>query len=327
MMRLPPFRLHRPRTVRDAVRMREHAGPEGQYVAGGTDLWPNMKRRHQEPRVVVALRGIPGLRDAAVNGGAEIGPNATLTQVIRDERLAARWPALVTACRSISTPVLQNMGTLGGNLLLDTRCNYYNQGYEWRKAVNFCLKKDGDTCWVAPGSPRCWAVSSSDGAPVAIALRARLTFAGPEGERTVDAEQVYADDGIAYLAKHPAELLTRITLPPPDGWRATYWKLRRRGSFDFPVLGVAAAVKRSGDVVEDARIVLGAVASRPYRDAAAEAALRGRRLDDATIAAAAEAAYKPAKPMDNTDFVLTWRKHMVRQYVTRALRELAVGTT
>ena len=324
MMRLPEFRYRQPKTTADAVAMCADAGPKGVYVAGGTDLYPNMKRRHQEPKVVVGLRRIPGLR--AISGdpaaGLVIGPNATLTEVARHPDVARAYPALARACRLISTPILQNMGTLGGNLLLDTRCNYYNQNYEWRKAITFCLKKDGDTCWVAPGSPRCWAVNSSDGAPVAIALGARLTFLGPEGERTVAAADLYRDDGIAYVGKKPEELLTRIDLPPADGWRATYWKLRRRGSFDFPVLGVAAAVRREGGIVREARIVLGAIASRPYRSAEAEAAVVGSSLDDAAIARAADAAWKPAKPMDNTDFVLAWRKHMVREYVTRALREL-----
>ncbi len=327
MMRLPRFRYLQPRTSADAVRAAADAGPEGMYVAGGTDLYPNMKRRHQTPKVVVGLRRLRELRakSGSPPEGLRLGPNLTLTEVARDPDIARAYPALARACRLISTPILQNMGTIGGNLLLDTRCNYYDQSQEWRKAIHFCMKRDGDTCWVAPGSPRCWAVNSSDGAPVAIALGARLAFLGPDGERTVAAEDLYRDDGIVYAAKKPEDLLVRIELPPVDGWRATYQKLRRRGSFDFPVLGVAAAVRRqdgAGSAVAEARIVLGAVASRPYRSPEAEAALVGRPLDDASIASAAEAAFKPAKPMDNTDFGLAWRKEMVRQYVTRALREL-----
>ncbi|MCI0343297.1 MAG: FAD binding domain-containing protein [Planctomycetales bacterium] len=327
MMRLPKFRYLQPRTAADAVQAAADAGPEGMYVAGGTDLYPNMKRRHQTPRVVVGLRRVRELRakSGSPTAGLTLGPNLTLTEVSRDPDVRKAYPALARACLLISTPILQNMGTIGGNLLLDTRCNYYNQNQEWRKAIHFCMKKDGDTCWVAPGSPRCWAVNSSDGAPVAIALGARLAFLGPDGERTVSAEDLYRDDGIAYAAKKPEELLLRIELPPVDGWRATYQKLRRRGSFDFPVLGVAAAVRRDGDRVAEARVVLGAVASRPYRSREAEAALVGRTLDDTSIAAAAEAAFKPAKPMDNTDFGLAWRKEMVRQYVIRALRELRDG--
>ncbi len=219
------------------------------------------------------------------------------------------------------------MGTLGGNLCLDTRCNYYNQSYEWRKAIDFCMKKDGHICWVAPSSPRCWAVSSSDVAPVMVALGADYVLVGPGGERVVPAARFYHNDGINYLTKQPDEVLAAVRLPAPDGWDAVYHKLRRRGSFDFPVLGVAAWTKwergaGSGERVVEARIVLGGVASWPQEVPEAGAALAGTDLSDEAIAAAADAAYRPAKPMDNTDFDLSWRKQMTRVYVARALAEL-----
>src|SRR6266481_5432077 len=151
--------------------------------------------------------------------------------------------AVSHAAALVSTPLLRNMGTLGGNLCLDTRCNYYNQTYEWRKAIDFCTKKDGHICWVAPSSPRCWAVSSSDLAPVMVALGADYVLVGPGGERVVPATRFYHNDGINYLTKQPDEVLAAVRLPAPDGWDAVYHKLRRRGSFDFPVLGVAAWVK------------------------------------------------------------------------------------
>jgi len=214
------------------------------------------------------------------------------------------------------------MGTLGGNLCLDTRCNYYNQSYEWRKSIDFCMKKDGAICWVAPSSPRCWAVNSSDVAPVMVAIGAEYRLIGPHGERVVPAGRFYHNDGINYLTKQPDEILAEVRLPAPDGWNAVYHKLRRRGSFDFPVLGVAAWIKWDGKKVADARIVLGGVASWPQEVPEAAAALRGMTLGAETIAAAAEAAYRPSKPMDNTDFDLSWRKQMTRVYVTRALEEL-----
>jgi 4-hydroxybenzoyl-CoA reductase subunit beta len=226
------------------------------------------------------------------------------------------------AAELISTPLLRNMGTLGGNLCLDTRCNYYNQTYEWRKAIDFCMKKDGAICWVAPSSPRCWAVQSSDLAPVMVALDAQFVLVGPAGERIVPAGRFYHNDGINYLTKQLDEILTAVRLPAADGWDATYWKLRRRGSFDFPVLGVAAWVRWQGSEVADARIVLGGVASYPQEISDAAQALRGSRLEDAAVTAAADAAFRPSKPMDNTDFGLAWRKEMTRTYVRRALEEL-----
>ena len=226
------------------------------------------------------------------------------------------------AAALISTPILRNMGTLGGNLCLDTRCNYYDQTYEWRKAIDFCMKKDGAVCWVAPSSPRCWAVNSSDLAPVMVALDAQYLLVSSTGERVVPAARFYANDGINYLTKQPGEILSEVRLPPPDGWDATYLKLRRRGSFDFPVLGVAAWIRWDGATVAAARIVLGAVASHPQEVPEAAQAIVGGDLTDDAIAAAATAAFRPAKPMDNTDFGLAWRKEMTRLYVKRALQEL-----
>jgi 4-hydroxybenzoyl-CoA reductase subunit beta len=215
------------------------------------------------------------------------------------------------------------MGTLGGNLCLDTRCNYYDQNYEWRKAIDFCMKKDGETCWVATSSPRCLAVSSTDTAPALLALGADVTLVSAHAERRIPLTDLFQNDGIHYLSRRPDEILTAVHLPRLDGWRSTYWKLRRRGAFDFPVLGVAAAVKLdSGGTVEAARLVLGAVASRPLDAAGAAAVLVGRPLTDDAIRETAEAAARLAKPMDNTDYSLHWRKRVVRDFVGYALSEL-----
>jgi 4-hydroxybenzoyl-CoA reductase subunit beta len=329
MLRLPSFRYLEPRTLAEALRMKADAGPDGMYVAGGTDLYPNMKRRHQEPRTVISVMRIPdncGLRNAEC--GIEVGATMTLAELCRHPTLRRTYSAVAHAAELVSTPLLRNMGTLGGNLCLDTRCNYYNQNYEWRKAIDFCMKKDGKICWVAPSSPRCWAVSSTDVAPVMVALGAEYRLVGPQGERVVPAGRFYHNDGINYLTKQPDEILVDVRLPAPDGWDAVYHKLRRRGSFDFPVLGVAAWVRwergagSREQVVRDARIVLGGVASYPQEVPEAGKALIGSSLDAEAVGAAAEAAYRPAKPLDNTDFELSWRKQMTRVYVRRALQEL-----
>ena len=325
MMRLPPFRYLAPVSVADAVKLMADHGPEAMLVAGGTDLYPNMKRRQFEPSVLVGLRGVrdlAGVRPAA-SGGLAIGAGTTLTAVSRHAQVRGRYDALATAAGVVSTPQLRNMGTLGGNVCVDTRCNYYNQSYQWRKAVNFCMKKDGEICLVAPGSSRCWAVSSSDTAPVLWSLGASVRLAGPGGERTIPISALYRDDGIQYLAKQPGDIVTEILLPPADELRSVYLKLRRRGSFDFPVLGVAAAVRMDGETVREARIVLGAVASLPREAGAASALLVGQRLTPELIERAAEAAYRPAKPLDNTDFGHPYRKKMTRVFVARALRRLA----
>jgi 4-hydroxybenzoyl-CoA reductase subunit beta len=321
---LPKFEYHVPQTIAEAVRIMGDAGPVGQFVAGGTDLYPNMKRRQQTPKTVISVMRLAELNQITGDGqrGLRIGASVTLTEICDNAIINRDYPVVAKAARTISTPILRNMGTIGGNLLLDTRCNYYDQNYEWRKGINFCLKKDGDVCWVAPGSSKCWAVQSSDLVPVMVAIGAKLRFASTLGERVVDAAGLYNDDGIDYLRKRPDELLVDIQLPPTNGWRASYQKLRRRGAFDFPVLGVASWISTESDTVTDARIVLGGIAPSPVEIREAATALIGKPLTDEPIQAAAEAAYIKARPLDNTDFVSPWRKQMARQYTLRALRDL-----
>jgi 4-hydroxybenzoyl-CoA reductase subunit beta len=292
-MRLPPFEYRAPQTAQEAARILGDRGPEAMAVAGGTDLFPNMKRRQFEPKVLVGLRGLAGLSGIAANGGLRLGALTTLTEVADHPEIRSRWSAIARAAGLVSSPPLRNAGTIGGNLCVDTRCNYYNQSEFWRASVGYCMKKDGHVCLVAPGSDICWAISSSDTAPVMIALEAEVTLVGPQG------------------------------VPDRSGWRMTYRKLRRRGSIDFPIVGVAAAVRVAAGVVEDARIVLGAVHMAPVEAAEAEAFLHGRSLDPETIEMAAGLAAKPAKPLDNADLLYAWRKRMVRIEVARALREVA----
>ena len=326
MLRLPKFTYLQPKTVAEAIRMMAAAAPDAMFVAGGTDLYPNMKRRQQTPKVVIGLAQLKQLRSikGKPSEGMTVGAGVTLTDLSEDRRVKRHYPAVATAAELISTPLLRNMGSIGGNLLLDTRCNYYDQNYEWRKAIHFCMKKDGEICWVAPSSPRCWAVQSSDCAPVMVAIGAKVKLVSPQGERVISANELYNDDGIQHLNKRPDELLTEILLPPTNGWRATYWKLRRRGSFDFPVLGVATCLRLSGDgTVEDAKIILGGVGSHPVEAQVSEKAIIGKKLTEESINEAAAAAYPTAKPLDNTDFAMSWRKDMARYYVAGTLRELA----
>jgi 4-hydroxybenzoyl-CoA reductase subunit beta len=325
MMRLPKFDYRVPRTIPDAVKMIGDAGSDAMFVAGGTDLYPNMKRRQQTPKTVISVTRLRELRliKGDANSGVVIGSSVSLTELCGHPIINRDYRFIADAARLISTPILRNMGTIGGNLLLDTRCNYYDQNYEWRKGINFCMKKDGEICWVAPSSPKCWAVQSSDLAPVMVAIGARVKLVSGGGERMLDAADLYNNDGIQYLHKRPDELLTEIYLPPRNGLRAVYKKLRRRGSFDFPVLGVAAALHVADDgVVRDAKLVLGGVAPAPIEVKEAEEAITGTKLDQERISEAAEACYLRAKPLDNTDFIMNWRKQMARPFVRRALEEL-----
>jgi 4-hydroxybenzoyl-CoA reductase subunit beta len=292
------------------------------FVAGGTDLFPKLKRRQFDIDTLISLDFLPrGVRNGSdVN---VIGAATTLADASRDPHLATRFAGYAEAAGLVSSPPLRNAGTIGGNLCVDTRCNYYDMTYEWRKAAGFCIKKDGDICLVAPSSPRCWAVSSSDTAPMAIALEGMVALVGVEGEREVPVAVLYRDDGIEYMAKQPSEVVTELRLRAAPGTRSAYVKLRRRGSIDFPIAGAAVAARMEGDVVASCHIVLSAVASHPLEASPAEDFLKGRRLDDETIREAAELAFKPAKPLDNADLSHFWRKRMVRTVVEQALRRIS----
>src|SRR6266571_2404703 len=295
MLRLPRFKYLRPKTAREAARMAADLGPRAMFVAGGTDLFPKLKRRQFEIDTLIGLDFLPR---SVRNGSDEcvIDAGVTLAGAAHDEHLNSRFAGYAQAAGLVSSPPLRNAGTIGGNLCVDTRCNYYDMTYEWRKAAGFCIKKDGDICLVAPSSPRCWAVSSSDTAPVAI-----------------------SDDGIEYMAKRPEEVVTNLRLRAEPGTRTAYVKLRRRGSIDFPIAGVAVALRMDGETVAGCRIVLSAVASHPLEAGAAEAFLKGKAVTPETVREAAELAAKPAKPLDNADLSHFWRKRMVRVVVEQAL--------
>ncbi len=324
MMRLPLFEFRAPQSIAEAVQILDGEGPQAMPLAGGTDLLPNMKRRQQVPNTLMSLNRIAELHQAKLSdAGSRLGACVTLSEIAAVVRFHNGMTALAQAASFVATPQIRNMATLGGNLCLDTRCNYYNQNYEWRKAIGFCLKKDGDTCWVATGSSKCMAVSSTDTAPALMALGARVRLVSSLSEREVPLTDLYQNDGIHYMKRRPNELLTEVLLDSLHGWRSAYWKLRRRGSFDFPVLSVAAAVKIStSGVVEDARIVVGSVACLPLVAAEASALLKGQSLNQDSMPQAAGLAARIAKPLDNTDFDMTWRKRVTAEFVTYALREL-----
>ncbi len=328
MLRLPTFDYRAPGTVAEAAAILAGEGPGAAVVAGGTDLWPNLKRRQQGVQTVVSLGSIPELRRIENHDGElRLGATARLAAVLADPAVRRGYPALARAVAGIASPPVRSLATLGGNLCLDTRCTYYDQSEEWRRAIDFCRKAEGDVCWVAPSSRRCWAHSASDTAPALAALGARVRLASAAGERTVAVAELYRDDGIDYLAKDRGEILTEVLLPAGSAagrCRAAFRKLRRRRAIDFAVLSVAAAAWLDGaGRVDRAEIYLGAVASRPLPVPEAAAVLAGRPLGEETIAEAARLARKAATPMDNTDFQAQWRGRMVEVTTAAALREVA----
>jgi 4-hydroxybenzoyl-CoA reductase subunit beta len=357
MLRLPPFRFHRPSTLDEACRILDGEGAADRrpvrVVAGGTDLWPNLKRRQEEAATVVSLMGVASLdgiaNGEALDGQVRIGATTTLDRVAASPLLRARYPALADAASSISTLALRNMGTLGGNLCLNTRCTYFGQSEDWRCSIDYCMKEKGTVCWVAPSSDRCWAIAASDTAPMLAALGAQVVLVSRAGERAIPIAELYRDDGIEWLTKRPDEILAAVVLPassatgdpgparcdqplspaaaPPartTRCHTAFRKLRRRGSIDFAALTVAAAVwSDEGGVIERAAIWLGSVASSPLRVAEAEILLAGRRLDDETIEEAARLCRRAATPLDNADFTAQWRSRMVERWAADTLRACA----
>jgi len=322
MLRLPPFRYLAPRSLDEAAQMLAQEGDQAMLVAGGTDLFPNMKRRQFTPPVLIGLRSIVALKNisGSPKQGFRLGAGVTLTTLAEHPAMLEHYPALATAAGSVSTPQLRNMGTIGGNLLLDTRCNYYNQTEFWRQSIGYCMKKDGDICLVAPGSPRCWAISSADTAPVLVSLGASVRLVSVRGERVLPVRELFRDDGMDPYTRAADEILSEIMLPPANGWQSVYLKLRRRGSFDFPILGVAVALRTAGDgTVGDAHITLGAVASHPVEATDAAALLIGQRLTPDLISTVAAVAAKRAKPLDNADLTINYRKQVTPVYIRRAL--------
>jgi len=326
VLRLPPINLESPATVQDAAKA--IAKGNARLVAGGTDLWPNMKRRHQKAGTVISLKSIPGL-DKINSAGKDlhIGGTATLSDIVCDDNIRERFPAFARAVASISSPPLRNMGTIGGNLCIDTRCTYYNQTEEWRRSIDYCLKEEGTICWVATKSPRCWAHTASDAAPILCTLDAKVKLVSATGEREIPLADMYVDDGIDYLSKRPDEILTEVTVPGTSDnshCRSSFWKLRRRGSIDFSTMSVAAAVwMDDSEVVTRASMYLGAVGAAPMPVTEIAPVLVGNKMTEDGIAEIAHAAHKIARPMDNTDFAPSWRGKMTEQYVTAVLREIA----
>lgn len=327
-MSLPEFQLLHPRTVQEAVKLLEQHAANVQIIAGGTDLIPSLKQRLFTPKYVMDIRGIDQMRGirAVPGAGVEIGALTTMSSIEDSGFLQRNYSVLHHAAVTVASPVLRNMGTLGGNLCLDTRCLWYNQSLQWRKSCGFCLKKDGDQCHVAPGSDVCWAVFSGDTAPALLCLGAELEIAGPNGFRRVPIAEFYGNDGIAHLRLQRYEMLTRVLLPESSsGWKGNYQKLRVRGSIDYPIAGVAVALKLSRGVVEQARVAITGVNPAPQLVPNIEHALVGRAVNDHYAQVVGELAAQVAKPLTTSMLTPEYRREMVRVFAKRAT--LAAGNT
>ena len=333
MLRLPACEVANPRTVDQALALLAEHGDAAMLIAGGTDLVPNMKHRLFEPEVLVSLERVPELRGLREedDGSLVIGAMTRLSELAASELVRAGAPALAQAVGIVAGPQLRNMGTLGGNVMLDTRCQWYNQTYFWRKSLGFCLKKDGTDCHVVQGGSRCVAAASNDSAPALTTLDAELRFVGPTGERRLPIEELWSPDGTYNKRTSPQDLLVEVRLPPrPTGHRGAYGKLRDRGSIDFPLLGVAARLDLDGDgAVARADLVLTALQARPLRVKKRVDGLLGTRPGTEEFAEALAAvcaqAHKQCHPMPNVPGDHEYRREMIPVYVRRTVLAAAEG--
>jgi 4-hydroxybenzoyl-CoA reductase subunit beta len=319
---LPSFQLLRPKTLDEAIALMARHDGEVRIVAGGTDLLPSMKQKLFTPPCVLDLRGISELRGirSRPGSGVEIGALTTLSAVERSALIRDDYPVLYQAVRTIASPVLRNMGTIGGNLCLDTRCLWYNQSLLWRKSCGFCLKKDGDLCHVAPGGTFCWATFSGDTPPALLCLGAEVEIAGPKGIRRTPLSEFYVNDGIVRLHLAPNEIVTRVNLPESSaGWRGSYQKLRVRGSIDYPLAGVAVALKLRSGRVEDARVAITAVNPAPLLVKDADAQLIGAVPGEELADRVGDLAASTAKPLTTSALTPEYRREMVRVFAKRAV--------
>jgi 4-hydroxybenzoyl-CoA reductase subunit beta len=319
---LPQFKLLRPRLLDEAIGFLGRYGVNVRVLAGGTDLIPSMKQKLFEPEYVMDLRGIAAMRGIKplADGGVELGALATLRDIERSEFLRQHYPVLTEAAATVASPVLRNMGTLGGNICLDTRCLWYNQSLTWRKGCGFCIKKDGDLCHVAPGGTKCWAAFSGDTPPALLCLHADIEIVSATGVRRIPLADFYTGLGDNYRKLQPNELVTRVFLPASSAdYRGVYRKLRVRGSIDYPLAGVAVVFKRSNGHVSDARIGITAVNPAPLLVKGAGELLQGKVIDDALAEAVGDLAARTAKPLTTSALTPEYRREMIRVFTKRAV--------
>jgi 4-hydroxybenzoyl-CoA reductase subunit beta len=319
---LPQFRLLRPRAVDEAVaHLGRHAG-NIRVLAGGTDLIPSMRQKLFEPEYVLDLRGIAELRGVQpqADGTVEIGALTALSAIEKSAYLRQHFPVLTEAAATVASPVLRNMGTLGGNICLDTRCLWYNQSLTWRKGCGFCIKKDGNLCHVAPGGVKCWAAFSGDTPPALLCLKAEIEIADANGTRRIPLQDFYTGDGVNYRRLLANELVTRVFLAAESAdYRGIYRKLRVRGSIDYPLAGVAVVMKRSNGHVADARVAMTAVNPAPMLVMRAGELLIGRTVDEALAEAVGDLAASTAKPLTTSALTPEYRREMIRVFTKRAV--------
>lgn len=323
---MPKFEMHRPATAKDAVAAFA-ANADAKYLAGGTDLVVNIRRGIEQPQAVIDLTAIDDMKGVTTgaDGGLRIGAGTTLAALAADPLLAGPYAVIAQAAREVAGPTHQQMGTVGGNLCLDTRCIFYNQSEWWRQANDNCLKKGGDVCHVARSGTYCWAAFSGDLAPSLLVLDAAVEVEGPDGNRRLPLADMYGTDGREHLALEPGALVVAVHVPKaPDNLVTSYEKARVRKSIDFPLCGCAVGMVKDGDKVTDMRVALTGTAPRPVRVEDTDQ-FHGTSLDEAALDQLAALVRKQATPMRTTFTAVKYRRRVIAALAKRAAGRLYGG--
>lgn len=320
-MGLPKFEYVSPKTVAKAISMQEE---DGKFLAGGTDLLRSMKEKIIRPRLLIDLNSISHLKGIKWNKGRglRIGGLVTLTQLKEAPLIQKYLPDLGEIVSLVSTPQLQNMGTLGGNLCLDTRCYYYNQPAFSKKRWEPCFKIGGKVCHVVKSGDACHAVYSGDMAAPLIALGAKVKIAGPNFTKELELEKFFSGSGIYPDILKYNEILTEVIIPVPLEYSGlSYQKLRLRDSIDFPLLGVALFLHVNGreGICQNVRLVLSAVGPSPLHVEEAAEIMCGKTVTPKLIREVSEAVHKKAQPMENTASSPRYRREMVWVLTQKAI--------
>lgn len=322
MLVTPAFELLQPESVEEAVHLLNEEPGDTLILAGGTDLLPNLKQGLHSPRRLVSLRRIPILREMREtgDGGMFLGSGVTLSEMAVSDTLRGKYPALAEAARSVAGPQIRNMGTLGGNICLDTRCVFYNQTEFWRSSLGYCIKKDGTVCHVVTRGSRCLAACSADTPGPLMALGAEFVLVSSRGERRVPATDFFRSDGSRNTVREPDEVLTGVFLSPPGyDLHSAYRKLRTRRAIDFPLLSVAAAARISGGRFESLMLVVGAVTARPRVVQRVEEMVKGARLTGEIARMVGQRAYEQCRPLSTVNVDPDWRRDVLPVLVRRTL--------
>ena len=318
---LHEFTLARPATPAEATAL---LAAGARALAGGTDLLPNLRRGIERPALLVDLGAIAGLDTIEEDAGAlALGAGVTLARLGTDARVTRQLPALTEAACAVAGPGHRSAATLGGNLCQDTRCIYYNQSEWWRQSNDWCLKRGGTICHVAPQGQRCHAAFSGDLAPVLLAARAEIDVATASGTRRLPLADLYRDDGAAHLTLAPGEFVVRVHVPAPaPGRRSAYRKARARGAIDFPLAGVAVVLAMRAGVLAELAIALSGTNSRPFLLEGTDGFLE-KPVDDALLAALGKLVQKQVSPMRSTVTQSNYRRQVASALAQRLVRALA----